>query len=107
MGTGGCSGNDRAGVFVKFGQCTDPFALLFKGQVKEIHGVDLDAPPGRCRCWWQIRPVGPLKNRERTLESPLPRFNVPETGGSMRGHQPELSPRVVIAERKTIDQFFA
>lgn len=45
MGTGDCSGNDRAGAFVKFGQGTDPFTQWFKAQVKDIHGIDLDAPP--------------------------------------------------------------
>lgn len=45
MGTGDCSGNDRAGAVVKFGQGTDPFTQWFKAQVKEVHGVDLDAPP--------------------------------------------------------------
>ena len=38
-------GNDPAGAFVKFGQGTDPFTQWFKGQVKDIHGFDLDAPP--------------------------------------------------------------
>ena len=44
MGTGDCLGNDPAGAFVKFGQGTDPFTQWFKGQEKESHGVDLDAP---------------------------------------------------------------
>ncbi len=38
-------GADPAGAFTRFGQGTDPFTLWFKGKVKEIHGVDLDAPP--------------------------------------------------------------
>jgi hypothetical protein len=38
-------GNDPAGAFAKFGQGTDPFTTWFKGQVMEIHGVDLGAPP--------------------------------------------------------------
>ena len=40
-------GNDPAGAFVKFGQGTDPFTQSFKAQVKDIHGIDLDAPPGQ------------------------------------------------------------
>ena len=40
-------GNDPAGAFAKFGQGSDPFTQWFKGQVKEIHGIDLGAaPPG-------------------------------------------------------------
>jgi hypothetical protein len=38
-------GDDPAGAFAKFGQGSDPFTQWFKGQVKDIHGVDLDAPP--------------------------------------------------------------
>ena len=38
-------GNDPAGAFAKFGQGTDPFTQWFKGQVKDIHGIDLGAPP--------------------------------------------------------------
>jgi hypothetical protein len=38
-------GNDPAGAFAKFGQGTDPFTQWFKGQVKDIHGIDLSAPP--------------------------------------------------------------
>ena len=38
-------GNDPAGAFVKFGQGADPFTQWFKAQVKDIHGIDLGAPP--------------------------------------------------------------
>lgn len=38
-------GNDPAGAFAKFGNGTDPFTTWFKGQVMEIHGVNLGAPP--------------------------------------------------------------
>lgn len=38
-------GNDPAGAFSRFGSGTDPFTVWFKSKVKEIHGVDLDAPP--------------------------------------------------------------
>lgn len=38
-------GDDPAGAFTKFGQGTDAFTQWFKAQVKEIHGVDLGAPP--------------------------------------------------------------
>jgi hypothetical protein len=38
-------GKDPAGAFAKFGQGTDPFTTWFKRQVKDVHGVDLDAPP--------------------------------------------------------------
>ena len=38
-------GNDPAGAFAKFGQGTDPFTQWFKAQVKDIHGIDLSAPP--------------------------------------------------------------
>lgn len=38
-------GNDPAGAFAKFGQGTDPFTQWFKAQVKDVHGVDLAAPP--------------------------------------------------------------
>jgi hypothetical protein len=40
--------------------------------------------------------LGNIKNREQAQMSPLPRFNVPATGGSMREHQPD-SWRVVVA----------
>ncbi len=38
-------GDDPAGAFAKFGQGNDPFTQWFKAQVKDIHGIDLDAPP--------------------------------------------------------------
>jgi len=38
-------GDDPAGAFAKFGQGTDPFTTWFKSEVKDIHGVDLAAPP--------------------------------------------------------------
>lgn len=38
-------GKDPAGAFMKFGQGKDPFTQWFKGQVKDIHGIDLAAPP--------------------------------------------------------------
>lgn len=38
-------GEDPQGAFTKFGQGTDPFTEWFKTQVKEIHGMDLAAPP--------------------------------------------------------------
>jgi hypothetical protein len=38
-------GDDPAGAFAKFGQGDDPFTKWFVAQVKEIHGVDLTAPP--------------------------------------------------------------
>jgi len=38
-------GDDPAGAFAKFGRGSDPFTLWFKQQVKDVHGVDLDAPP--------------------------------------------------------------
>jgi len=38
-------GDDPAGAFAKFGQGTDPFTVWFRSQVKDIHGVDLSAPP--------------------------------------------------------------
>lgn len=38
-------GADPGGAFAKFGQGTDAFTTWFKGQVMEIHGMDLSAPP--------------------------------------------------------------
>lgn len=38
-------GEDPAGAFTKFGQGTDSFTDWFKRQVREIHGMDLAAPP--------------------------------------------------------------
>jgi hypothetical protein len=32
-------------AFAEFGKQTDPFAVWFKQQVREIHGMDLSAPP--------------------------------------------------------------
>jgi len=32
-------------AFVEFGKRTDPFAMWFKQQVSEIHGMDLSLPP--------------------------------------------------------------
>ncbi len=38
-------GADPEGAFAKFGQGSDPFTTWFKAQVKDIHGMDLGAPP--------------------------------------------------------------
>ena len=38
-------GEDPAGAFARFGQGTDPFTQWFKAHVKEIHGIDVSAPP--------------------------------------------------------------
>jgi hypothetical protein len=38
-------GSDPAAAFAAFGKSTDPFAIWFKAQVKEIHGLDLAAAP--------------------------------------------------------------
>jgi hypothetical protein len=40
-------GEDPEAAFAKFGQGSDPFTTWFKREVKDIHGVDLDAPPQR------------------------------------------------------------
>lgn len=38
-------GENAAEAFTKFGQGSDSFTQWFRQQVKEIHGVDLNAPP--------------------------------------------------------------
>ena len=38
-------GADPASAFALFGQGTDDFTRWFLGQVQEIHGIDLTAPP--------------------------------------------------------------
>ena len=38
-------GDDPEMAFAEFGKRTDPFTVWFKQQVKEIHGMDLSAPP--------------------------------------------------------------
>jgi hypothetical protein len=38
-------GDDPAGAFKKFGQGDDAFTKWFAAQVKDIHGVDVTAPP--------------------------------------------------------------
>lgn len=38
-------GANPAKSFADFNSAKDPFAVWFKQQVKDIHGVDLDGPP--------------------------------------------------------------
>jgi hypothetical protein len=38
-------GADPASAFARFGQGTDDFTKWFLNEVKEIHGMDLTAPP--------------------------------------------------------------
>lgn len=38
-------GDDPAGAFAAFGAGTDAFTKWFMDEVREIHGVDLSAPP--------------------------------------------------------------
>ena len=38
-------GSDPASAFARFGQGTDDFTKWFLKEVKEIHGMDLTAPP--------------------------------------------------------------
>jgi hypothetical protein len=38
-------GDNPGKAFAEFGQGTDAFSTWFKQQAKEIHGIDLSAPP--------------------------------------------------------------
>ncbi|MCX5515004.1 hypothetical protein C3941_11670 [Kaistia algarum] len=38
-------GDNPAAAFAKFGEGTDAFSTWFRSEVKNIHGVDLAAPP--------------------------------------------------------------
>jgi hypothetical protein len=38
-------GDEPAAAFGRFAQGTDEFTTWFKGQVQDVHGVDLGAPP--------------------------------------------------------------
>ena len=38
-------GDDPASAFAKFGQADDAFTRWFKAEVKNIHGIDISAPP--------------------------------------------------------------
>ena len=38
-------GDDPAGAFLRFAQDSDEFATWFKDRLREVHGVDPDAPP--------------------------------------------------------------
>ena len=38
-------GDDPVGAFQKFGQGEDAFTKWFVAQVKDVHGIDVNAPP--------------------------------------------------------------